>query len=308
MPSAAMAMRTGSVKKCGSAPACSCVVVIVVGVVFVGSRRSCHVRSRRTRWSRRGRSPRTWGSRRRRRLDHVEQALFESSAVHDQRVGTHQRVDLLGRGLEAVGIRSDGHDGHDVRRIADQFADDVTENVGGHDDRRCLGRSIIDIGRGRGLSRVSVFGSVRATAVGILDGPFAVAGAARCEYDTNCATAAAPDRITDLCTSTSLAVAPLMRTTPTLGRVPGSRTAPTTWSPFSAHASDRGARRGHGAGCHDMRNNAAERRALDSRESGSGDESLIWLRPTTPERIELLEEPVSEPRHDLGRSGRGPGE
>ena len=72
-------------------------------------------------------------------LDDVEQTLLEAAAVDDQRVSVHDPVDFLRRGLEVVRIGTDGHDGHDLGRLAEDLTHDVTEDVGGDDDRRTLG-------------------------------------------------------------------------------------------------------------------------------------------------------------------------
>ena len=73
-----------------------------------------------------------------RRVDHVEQALLELSAVHDQRVSGVDREHFLCRCLEVVRVGTDRHDRDDLGRFTHDGPDDVAEHIGGHRDGRQL--------------------------------------------------------------------------------------------------------------------------------------------------------------------------
>ncbi len=72
----------------------------------------------------------------RRALDHVAHAPLRSRRRSDQQVSLGDRLGLACRRRELVRIRADGHDDLDAGRIADDLADDVTEDVRRHDDGR----------------------------------------------------------------------------------------------------------------------------------------------------------------------------
>jgi len=76
-------------------------------------------------------------------LDHVEKALFEGCTVDDQRCSLSNLCDLLSRCLEVVGVCAYRHHREDVRLIADEILDHVSENVCRDRDGRC-----VDVGRG----------------------------------------------------------------------------------------------------------------------------------------------------------------
>ena len=73
-----------------------------------------------------------------RRVDHVEQALLELSAVHDQRVGGVDRKNFLCGCLEVVRVGTDRHDRDDLGRFTHDGIDDVAEHIGGHRNGRQL--------------------------------------------------------------------------------------------------------------------------------------------------------------------------
>jgi hypothetical protein len=93
-------------------------------------------------------------------LDHIEQAFLESGPIDDERIGLTDLGDLLGRGLESVGIGPHGHDRHDLELIANEATDHVTEDVGGHHDRWTVASRL--------ASRLAVRGAVVITSSNVI--------------------------------------------------------------------------------------------------------------------------------------------
>ncbi len=71
-------------------------------------------------------------------FDHVEQTFLEVGTVDDEHIGLTDLGDLSSRGLEVMWVGSDRHDGHDIECVTDQIAHHITEDAGGHDQRRAI--------------------------------------------------------------------------------------------------------------------------------------------------------------------------
>ena len=77
-----------------------------------------------------------------RRFDDVEQTLLEVGAVDDQGVGFAHLVRLLGGCLEVMRIGAHRHDRHHVDVGAGERFDDISQDVGGHDNGRAIRGSV----------------------------------------------------------------------------------------------------------------------------------------------------------------------